>query len=104
MTKKEADKIHQLAKIVESLAITIDTLIDSNIHLAKELKTHQDECISLCNRVNELELDMENKPKPLVMPVIRRNAPVEIATPYPKRPHTLSRVYNKLRRIVNAST
>ena len=104
MTEKEAVNIKQLAEIVTNLAIAIDTLIDSNIHVAKEIQIHKEECISLCNRVNEIELSLEDKKTPLVRPVVRRKRPIEVKTPYPKKTDVLSKAYYKLKRIINASS
>lgn len=104
MTKKEAVNIKQLAEIVTNLATTIDTLIDSNIHVAQEVKLHKEECINLCNRVNEIELSLEDKRTPLVRPVVKRKRPVEVKTPYPKKRDVLTKAYYKLKRIINAST
>jgi hypothetical protein len=110
MTKNETDKLSKLAESVKTLANILDTIIDNNVDIAKELQKHKDECISLCNRVNEVELIIEAKREPLVMPVVRRkrngfnSKTGEVKTPYPKQKNVLEKAYYKLRRIINAST
>ena len=59
MNKKENVVLTQLIKSVENLTEVLNTVIDNNIHIAKELQSHKDECITLCNRINELELSIE---------------------------------------------
>ena len=59
----------------------------------------------LCNRLTEIELNEEDRHKPLVFPVIdnrRRNLTVD--TPYPKPISKVKKVVANLRRLVDATT
>ena len=108
MKKNEVSKIDEITRSIENFAKIVNTVMDVNIEMAKELKTHKEECVSLCNRINELELSMERKREPLIRPVVRkkwtnvmsRNG--EVLTPYPKKRHPLVNLYYKIRRRVNA--
>ena len=106
MKKNEVSKIDEITRSIENLAKIVNTVMDVNIEIAKELKTHKEECVSLCNRINELELSMERKREPLVRPVVRRANRMskngEVLTPYPKKRHPLVNLYYKIRRRVNA--
>ena len=104
MTKKETVTLKNLAKSVQNLAEAVDTIIDNSVHIAKEIQVHKDECIKLCNRVNELELSAERKNGPIIKPVVTRKRRMEVRNPYPRKKHPLSKVYYRLRRILNAST
>jgi|3_EtaG_2_1085321.scaffolds.fasta_scaffold00087_19 hypothetical protein len=108
MTKKEITKLivshGVLTDSVQNLAEIVNTLIDNNIDIAKEIQLVRDENITLCNKLNEVELILEKDAKPLVMPVVKRKRRMEINTPYPKKQHPFTKVYNRLRRIINAST
>tara|TARA_R110000824_G_scaffold313276_1_gene500113 strand:- start:290 stop:604 length:315 start_codon:yes stop_codon:yes gene_type:complete len=103
--KKPLKQELQLAETISNLAEVVNTLIDSMVDMTKEMQTLQEGQISLCNRLTEIELNEEDRHKPLVFPVIdnrRRNLTVD--TPYPKPISKVKKVVANLRRLVDATT
>ena len=106
MVIQEIEKLNGLAHSVQNLAEIVDTLIDTMVNMTKEMELIKDEHITLCNRMNEIELNQDSLTKePLVKPVLerrRRNFLVE--TPYPNPNGKIKKVVNNLKRLVDAST
>ena len=109
MTTQEAEKLNGLASSVQNLADIVNTLIDTMVNVTEEIRLSKNENITLCNRLNEIELDIESrfnqKTEPLVKPVIeRRRRNIAVETPYPKPNGRIKKVVDNLKRLVDAST
>ena len=109
MTTQEAEKINGLAHSVQNLAEIVNTLIDAMVNITEEMQLAKNENITLCNRLNEIELDIESKfnekTEPLVRPVVeRRRRNITVETPYPKPNGKIKKVVDNLKRLVDAST
>jgi len=84
MTKKEKIDVMNLSKEITKLRKSYNKMTqatDDKTNLIIELVQHaselQEKMKAVESRLNEIELSMENKHKPLVQPI-------EIKTPYPK--------------------
>lgn len=98
MTKKEAVTLNEIAKSIETLALSISSIIDSNVSLSNELK-------SLMHRVNELELSTESIKEPLVVPVVRRKRAFKAKPKYRKKNNSpIFQALLKIRKALNAHT
>ena len=106
MVIQEIEKLNGLAHSVQNLAEIVDTLIDTMVNMTKEMELIKDEHITLCNRMNEIELNQDSLTKePLVKPVLeRRRRNLLVETPYPKPNGKIKKVVNNLKRLVDAST
>ena len=109
MTTQEAEKINGLAHSVQNLAEIVNTLIDAMVNITEEMQLAKNENITLCNRLNEIELDIESKfnekTEQLVKPVVeRRRRNLAVETPYPKPNGKIKKVVDNLKRLVDAST
>ena len=106
MVIQEIEKLNGLAHSVQNLAEIVNTLIDTMVNMTKEMELIKDEHITLCNRMNEIELNQDSLTKePLVKPVLeRRRRNLLVETPYPKPNGKIKKVVNNLKRLVDAST
>ena len=109
MVIQEIEKLNGLASSVQNLAEIVNTLIDTMVNITEEMQLSKNEAITLCNRLNEIELDIESKfnkkTEPLVRPVVeRRRRNVAVETPYPKPNGKIKKVVDNLKRLVDAST
>jgi hypothetical protein len=100
-------KITQLSKTVEGLAIITDETLDTTVELTKHIISLQEDFITVINRLNEVELSIEERvttKELFVSPV--RDFDGEIGTPYPKkakryrRPSKIQRVVTNLKRLI----
>jgi uncharacterized UPF0160 family protein len=99
-------QIKYLADSVTSLSQAVNETLDTTVGLTRHVAQLQQDFITILNRLNEIELTLENQNKePLVMPVVKRKRTMEVKTPYPRKNNHLKRLYYGLRRIVkHAST
>ena len=109
MTTQETEKLNGLTHSVQNLAEIVNTLIDTMVNITEEMQLSKNEAITLCNRLNEIELDIESKfnkkTEPLVRPVVeRRRRNVAVETPYPKPNGNIKKVVDNLKRLMDAST
>jgi hypothetical protein len=100
-------KITQLSKTVEGLAIITDETLDTTVELTKHIISLQEDFITVINRLNEVELSIEERvttKELFVSPV--RDFDGEIGTPYPKKakryrgPSKIQRVVTNLKRLI----
>ena len=109
MTTQETEKLNGLTHSVQNLAEIVNTLIDTMVNITEEMQLSKNEAITLCNRLNEIELDIESKfnkkTEPLIRPVVeRRRRNVAVETPYPKPNGKIKKVVDNLKRLMDAST
>ena len=104
MTNKQVETINNLTKSVQNLAEIVNTLIDSMVDTTSELKTLQEDYISLCNRINELELNKERKELTIQPFVDRRRKSILVETPYPQPHGRIRKIADNLKRLVRASS
>ena len=112
-------QINELADSIEKLANITNETLNTTVNLTKHLAQLQQDFITLLNRFNEMELNLDSitnglldvekkltKKEPLVMPVPDWAKTRRINTPYPKPKGHLRRIFKGLRRFVgdNAST
>jgi len=99
-------QINDLADSIQNLANITDETLTTTVELTKHITTLQEDFITILNRLNEIELIIEDVPKePLVKPVIeKRRKNMLIKTPYPKSYSKIRKVVKNLRRMVNAHT
>ena len=114
MKKEKIVEELALAETISSLAQVVNTVIDQMVNMTKEMQTLQDSHITLCNRLNEIELNQDAlangvmkleakryKKEPLVKPYIENGICVE--TPYPKPISKVRKVVDNLKRLVDAT-
>ena len=74
MTKQEAEKLNGLAGSVQNLAEIVNTLIDTMVNVTEEIRLSKNENITLCNRLNEIELDIDGSSGSTISFWAKRNA------------------------------
>ena len=100
-------RINKLADSVKGLALITDETLNTTVELTRHIISLQEDFITVINRLNEVELSIEERvttKELFVSPV--RDFDGEIGTPYPKkakryrRPSKIQRVVTNLKRLI----
>ena len=94
------NRIEELSKSVENLALITDETLDTTVELTKHIISLQEDFITVINRLNEVELSVEGKVTTKELFVSPADFNGEIETPYPGKTKRRYRRSSKIQRVV----